>query len=346
MKAMILAGGLSTRLYPLTKQVPKPLVPIAGEPNSGHLMRYLRSFGIEEIAINVHYLADQIIEAFGDGSKYGVKLHYLHEDKLLGSAGAVKQVEEFLGDDTFVVIGCDELTDMNLDTLLSFHRRRGALASIALVHADDVTHYGVVILGSDGRIVDFQEKPARGSERSHLVNTGIYVFEPAILERIPAGQFWDFGKNVFPDLQRDQAAFYGLQMAGAYWRDIGTPDEYRRGTRDVLESRVRLLGNARVRGYPPETVLGNDVRIEGDVRVGSGVHLADGARLIGPSVLGDRVTVGAGATIENSIVWDGADIGDGARVSDSIIGLNFRVAPEAVVAAAIVANEPEAEAVH
>ncbi|MBD5653999.1 MAG: nucleotidyltransferase family protein, partial [Candidatus Eremiobacteraeota bacterium] len=110
MKAMILAGGMSTRLYPLTKQVPKPLIPIAGEPNSGHLMRYLRSFGIEEIAINVHYLADKIVERFGDGSAYGVKLHYLHEDVLMGSAGGVKQVENFLKDDTFVVIGCDEIT--------------------------------------------------------------------------------------------------------------------------------------------------------------------------------------------------------------------------------------------
>jgi NDP-sugar pyrophosphorylase family protein len=339
---MILAGGLSTRLYPLTREVPKPLVPIAGGPNAGHIMRYLRSFGIEEIAINVHYLADKIVEAFGDGSDFGVKLTYLHEEKLLGSAGAIKQVEEFLSDDTFVIIGCDELTDMRLDALVAFHKTREALATIALVHHDDVSQYGVVIVDAEGRVQDFQEKPAPGTERSNLVNTGVYVFEPAILERIPAGAFWDFGKNVFPELLRDGERFYALNMKDAYWRDIGTPGEYRQATRDVLEGRVRLLGNARVRGFPPDASLGNDVRIEGDVRIGARATLGDGARVIGPAVIGDGVAVGAGATVENSIVWDGASIGQGAHVSDSIVGLNFTIFPDQALDGAIVANEPVA----
>jgi len=338
---MILAGGMSTRLYPLTKEVPKPLVPIAGEPNSGHLLRYLRSFGIEDVAINVHYLADKIVEHFGDGSAYGVKLHYLHEPVLLGSAGGVKQMEDFLRDATFVVIGCDEITDMRLDALLAFHKKRGAVATIGLVHAEDVTHYGVVVLDESGRIVDFQEKPPRGTERSNLVNTGVYVFEPSIFDRIPAGEFWDFGKNVFPELQRDGAPFYGMHMAGAYWRDIGTPGEYRLATRDVLEGKVRLLGNARVRGIPSDATLGNDVRIEGDVRIGSRARLGEGARVVGPAVVGDDVTVGAGATVENSIVWDRARIGAGARVVGSIVGIDYEIAPGALVEGAIVANEPE-----
>jgi mannose-1-phosphate guanylyltransferase len=339
-KAMILAGGMSTRLYPLTREVPKPLVPIAGEPNSGHLMRYLRSFGIEEIAINVHYLADKIAEAFGDGSKYGVKLTYLHEETLMGSAGGLKQMESFLRDDTFVVIGCDALTDMRLDALIAFHTKRAAVATIALVEAEDVTQYGVVVLDDTGRIVEFQEKPARGIERSHLVNTGVYVFEPAIFDRIPAGEFWDFGKNVFPELQRDGAPFFGMPMQGAYWRDIGTPGEYRRATRDVLEGRVRLIGNARVRGYPPDATLGDDVLIEGDVRIGSRARIGDRVRVIGPAVIGDGVVVGAGATVENSIVWDGARIGKGARVADSIVGSCFEIAAGASIEGAIVANEP------
>lgn len=338
---MILAGGKSTRLYPLTKTVPKPLVPIAGEPNSGHIMRYLRSFGIEEIAINVHYLPEQIVEAFGDGSAYGVKLTYLHEETLMGSAGAIKGMQSFLEDDTFVVIGCDEITDMRLDALLQFHKARGAMATIGLVHAEDVTQYGVVILDDTGRIVDFQEKPAAGTERSHLVNTGVYVFEPAILERIPADAFYDFGNNVFPELQREGAPFYGMPMQGAYWRDIGTPGEYRRATRDVLEGRVRLLGTSRVRGYPADIVLGHDVRIEGDVRIGNRANLGAGARIVGPTVIGDRVSIGAGATIENSILWDGATIGAGAHVRDCIIGLGYAIEPAAIVVESIVANEPE-----
>ncbi|MGP6156717.1 MAG: sugar phosphate nucleotidyltransferase [Vulcanimicrobiaceae bacterium] len=340
---MILAGGMSTRLYPLTKSVPKPLVPVAGEPNTAHVIRYLRSFGIEDVAINVHYHAEQVVGRFGDGSDYGVNVTYLHESQLSGSAGAVKGMEDFLRDDTFVVVGCDDLTDLRLDALVDFHREHGALATIALVHAEDVTQYGVVVLDDDGRIVEFQEKPARGLEKSNLVNTGIYVFEPGIFERIPADTFWDFGKNVFPEMQLDGADFYGLEMQAAYWTDIGTPTEYRRATNDVLAGRVRLLGNARSRGIPPAARLGDDVRIEGDVRVGERASLGAGVRVIGPSVVGDDVTIGAGATVEGSILWDCALIGAGAHVSDCIVGNGYVVAPGATLRGAIVANEPEPE---
>jgi NDP-sugar pyrophosphorylase family protein len=337
---MILAGGMSTRLYPLTKQVPKPLVPIAGEPNSAHVMRYLKSFGIEDIAINVHYLADKIVAAFGDGSRYGVKLHYLHEPKLLGSAGAVKQMQEFFQGETFVVVGCDGLTNLRLDEVTAFHARSNALATIALVEEEDVTHYGVVETAQDGRIVGFQEKPAAGTERSHLVNTGVYVFEPAILDMIPRGEFWDFGNNVFPDLQRSAAKFYALEMKGAYWVDIGTPGEYRQATRDVLAGKVTLLGGARASGYPADIELGLGVTLEGAFRIGSHVVLGDGVRVVGPSVIGNGVTVGAGATIEASILWDGVRVGEGSHVADSIVGLDYEIGAGANVAAAIVANEP------
>jgi NDP-sugar pyrophosphorylase family protein len=337
---MILAGGLSTRLYPLTRQVPKPLVPIAGEPNSAHVMRYLHSFGIDEVAINVHYLANAIATTFGDGSAYGVKLKYLHEAQLLGSAGAVKQMEDFF-DETFVVVGCDDLTDLRLDALIDFHRKRGALATIALVPAEDVSHYGVVVVDDSGRIVEFQEKPARGTEKSHLVNTGIYVFEPEIFARIPAGEFYDFGKQVFPQLQAENAAFYGLELHGAYWCDIGTPGEYRRATNDVLSGKVRLAG-ARAKGIPPDAALGDDVLISGDVRIGARVQLGNGVRVIGPSVIGDVVFVGDGAVIERSIVWDRATIGEGAHIVDSIVGIDYEVQAGHALRDAIVANEEAA----
>ncbi len=141
-KAMILAGGLSTRLYPLTKLVPKPLVPVAGVPNAAHLIHYLKAYGFDEIAINVHYLAERIVAALGDGSRFGVRLHYSYEPELLGSAGGVKKVEDFFGNETFVVIGCDEITDLRLDRLLEFHRDRGAVATIGLVHARKSNNMG------------------------------------------------------------------------------------------------------------------------------------------------------------------------------------------------------------
>jgi len=335
---MILAGGMSTRLYPLTKQVPKPLVPIANEPISGNVMRWLSSFGYDEVAINVFYLAEAVEAAFGDGSGYGVKLHYLHESELTGSAGALKQMEGWF-DQTFVVVGCDDLTDADLASLVRFHKQRGALATIGLVEAEEVDQYGVVILDETGRITGFQEKPAKGEEKSKLVNTGIYVFEPAIFGRIPANTFYDFGKQVFPELVADGLPFYGMTLEGAYWRDVGTPGEYRSATADVLEGTVKLL-SAAANGIPADAQVGANVRVDGDVRFGSGVTIGDGARVAGPSVIGDGVRIGAGAVLERTIVWSGAQVGAGATVRDSIVGDRFIVEERTTLDGAIVANEP------
>ena len=323
MRAMILAGGLSTRLYPLTKQVPKPLVPVVGSPNAVHLMRYLTSYGFNEIAINVHYLADMILESLGDGSAYGARIEYLHEKELLGSAGAVKQMQEFLGGDSFVVIGCDDLTDMRLDRVVAFHKEKRAVATIGLVEREEVDQYGVVVTDSSSKITGFQEKPVRGTEESKLVNTGIYVFTPEIFEHIPAGVFYDFGKNVFPSLQQAGAAFYGFDARGAQWHDIGTPAEYRAATADVLTGRLRVPG----------------ISIEDAVWVGRDAKLAKTARIVGPTVIGDGVHIGEDARIERSIIWQGARVGRGAILRDSIVGMNYEVAPGAVLEDAIVANE-------
>lgn len=326
MKAMILAGGLSTRLYPLTKQVPKPLVPVAGEPNAVHLIRYLKSYGITDIAINVHYLADMIVDTLGDGSKFGVRLEYLYEKVLLGSAGAVEQMKYFLSDAPFVVVGCDDLTDIPLDKLLEFHRQKSAVATIGLVQRDEVDQYGVVVTAPDGKITGFQEKPPKGTERSKLVNTGIYAFTPEIFDRIPSGVFYDFGKNVFPELQETGAAFYGYDARGAYWCDIGTPGEYRRATNDVLSGAFRIPGHERVKD---------------SVWLGSGARVAPDAVIVGPSVIGDGVEIGSGARVERSIVWQGSTIGERAVLRDSIVGMNYRVEPGANLDGAIVANEPD-----
>ena len=338
MRAMILAGGMSTRLYPLTKQVPKPIVPVAGEPISGHVMRWLSSYGYDEVAINVFYLAELVEQTFADGSRFGVKLHYLREPELTGSAGGLKQMEGWF-DSTFVVVGCDDLTNADLASLVAFHKQRGALATIGLVEAEEVDQYGVVILDDEGRITGFQEKPAKGTEKSKLANTGIYVFEPAIFERIPANTFYDFGKQVFPELLRDRLPFYAMKLDGAYWRDIGTPDEYRRATEDVLYGRVAVAG-ARATGVPPSASVASDARIEDPVRVGEGAQIGAGARIAGPSVIGDRVRIGEGATLERAIVWNGSTIGAGAIVRDSIVGERYIVDPGATLQDAIVANEP------
>lgn len=335
---MILAGGLSTRLYPLTKRVPKPLVPVAGVPNAAHLLRYLRAYGFDEIAMNLHYRAEAIVAALGDGSRFGVKIHYSHEPELLGSAGAVKNIQAFFGEETFLVIGCDEVTDLSLERLLDFHRDRDALASIALVECDDVEQYGVVVLDERGKIAGFQEKPPRGTERSKLVNTGVYVFSPRIFEHIPAGEFYDFGKQMFPSLQTANERFYGFDARGAYWADIGTPSEYRRASYDVVSGRVRIPQTS-PNGIDPSATIAAGARIEGAVRLGAGVCVGENVSIEGPCVVDDRVRIEAGARLKRTIVWQGATIGARAELLEAIVGNDTVVAGESVLKNALVAEE-------
>lgn len=325
MRAMILAGGLSTRLYPLTKQVPKPLVPVLGEPNAVHLIRYLKTYGFTDIAINVFYLPEMILETLGDGSKFGVHLEYLHEKVLLGSAGAVQQMQAYFSGEPFVVVGCDDLTDLPLDRLLHYHKQKNAIATIGLVERENVEQYGVVVTDETGKITGFQEKPAKGTELSNLVNTGIYAFTPEIFNHIPAGVFYDFGKNVFPALQQAGEAFYGFDARDAYWCDIGTPAEYRRATNDVLTGSFRIPG---------------DTAPDGDVWMGRGTSIDPSATITGPSVIGDDVVVEPGARVERSIIWQGSRIGSGAHLRDTIVGMNYAVEPGAQLSGAIVANDP------
>jgi NDP-sugar pyrophosphorylase family protein len=335
---MILAGGLSTRLYPLTKSVPKPLVPIAGVPNAIHLMRYLKAYGYDEIVINLHYLADAIVRTLGDRSNYGVRLHYSYEPELLGSAGGLKKVQSFFDDGPFLVIGCDEVTDMRLDEVLAFHRERESIATLGLVECEEVDQYGVVVLGDRGKIVGFQEKPPKGTERSRLANTGVYFFSPEIFDWIPANEFYDFGKQVFPALQSAGEAFYGFDAKGTYWSDIGTPAEYRRTSYDVIRGVVRIP-QTRADGIDASATLGNDVRIEGAVRIGASVRIEDGVVIVGPSILDDGVCVRAGARLERSIVWEHSNIGAGATLRDTVVGRDYDVAHGLVLDDALVATD-------
>ena len=338
MKAMILAGGLSSRLYPLTKSVPKPLVPVVGVPNAVHLMRYLKAHGFDDIVINVHYLADAIVSRLGDGSQYGVRLTYSHEPELLGSAGGLKKVQSFFDDEPFVVIGCDEVTDIPLDRVLAFHRQREAVATIGLVECADVEQYGVVVLDDRSKIVGFQEKPKKGTERSKLANTGVYVFSPGIFKKIPAETFYDFGKQVFPELQEAGAPFYGYRATDAYWSDIGTPGEYRRASYDMLRGTIRIPGTTPA-GIDGSASIGENVRIEAPVHVGAGARIGNNVTIVGPSVIGDEIVVEDDVRLERAIIWDGAHIGRSARLRDTVVGIRYKVTEGDSLEDALVATE-------
>ncbi|MDE2236764.1 MAG: nucleotidyltransferase family protein, partial [Elusimicrobia bacterium] len=199
-KAMVLAAGAGTRLRPLTYETPKPMVPVVNRPVIHHVLDNLLRHGVKEVAVNLYAHADQVRGYCGDGSRWSLKLHYSHESRLLGTAGAVKRVEKFLKGDTFFVMSGDGLSDIDLGAMLLFHRKRKSLATMALKAIDSRFEYGVTLTEASGRIKGFLEKPSWGDVFSNKVNTGIYILEPEVLKLIPPNSFYDFGHQLWPKL--------------------------------------------------------------------------------------------------------------------------------------------------
>jgi NDP-sugar pyrophosphorylase family protein len=233
-KAMVLAAGEGTRLQPLTLRTPKALLPVAGVPLIIRTLAWLRGHGVLDVAINLHHLGHMIERAVGDGSRLELNVHYSAEDKLLGTAGAVKKMEPFF-DGPFVLVYGDVLTDANLTEMARLHRERSALATIALHRVSDPSQAGIVQIDSSGRVGAFVEKPPAGSAHGNFANGGVYILERTILKHIPADTFCDFGYDVFPLLVGEKQPVYGYPLPETtYLVDIGTPTKYRQANRDML----------------------------------------------------------------------------------------------------------------
>jgi len=230
-KAFILAAGLGTRLRSLGLDVPKVMVPIGGKPLLQHHFELLGRQGVCEFIVNLHYLPKKITDYFGDGSRFGVKITYSYETELLGTAGAVKKMEAELRDGTFLVLYGDNLFRFELAPLLAFHREHSALATMALWESPEPWTGGVVETDADGRVRRFVEKPDPKEVSTNRINAGIYLLEPAVLDAIPAGQFCDFGRDVFPKLLAEGKPLYAMKP-DAYVQDIGTPERLAKAQRD------------------------------------------------------------------------------------------------------------------
>ena len=243
MKAMILGAGIGSRLDPLTRSLPKPLVPIVGTPVMGHLIHLLRSHGITEIMVNVQYLGDRIIETLQNHSaEYQIPIHFSREDKLWGDAGGVKRAESFFRDGTenpFLVIGGDDLTDTDISRIVAAHKQSGAIATLGVTPVDDPSEYGIVVQDDNGFITRFQEKPKHGEAFSNLANTGIYVFNQRVFDFIPEGTFYGFGNNVFPALMEAGEKMYAVPSE-AFWKDVGNLAIYRQAQKDVMDARCAV----------------------------------------------------------------------------------------------------------
>src|SRR6185312_5020309 len=198
MRAMVMAAGLGTRLRPLTYEVPKPMVPVANRPVMEHILRLLRKHGFDQVIANLHWFPETIRERFQEGSELGIELTYSYEDELLGTAGGVRNVADFLGPDSFLVMAADALTDIDLAALRAAHDGNDGVATLAVKRVPNVSEFGVVITGSDGRIQGFQEKPDPAEALSDLASCMIYVLSPEIFDYFPDRSVVDFALDVFP----------------------------------------------------------------------------------------------------------------------------------------------------
>jgi len=317
MRAMVLAAGLGTRLRPLTYEINKPMVPVLDRPVMAHIVDLLDRHGFDETIANLHYFPDSICDYFGE------RLTYRTEPQLLGTAGGVRGCAEFFGDEAFLVISGDALTDIDLRAFAARHREAGGVATLAVKKVADTREYGVVLHDRGGRITGFQEKPEPEEALSDLGNCGIYIFEPRIFDYFPDRPFVDWAQDVFPALLAGDVPFH-IHEVRDYWNDVGSLAELRQGTFDALRGELRL----QVAGEevaPGVTVAGaaplpGDAEVEGPVWVGREVVIGAGVRLTGPLVLGDGARVGDGAQLRESILFPGTHVAPGAILIGAIAG--------------------------
>jgi mannose-1-phosphate guanylyltransferase/phosphomannomutase len=337
MKAMILAAGVGSRLDPLTRTVPKPLVPIINRPVIVHIIELLKKHNFTDIMVNLHYLGDAIEACLGNGKDFGVNLSYAKEDTLWGDAGSVKRAEKFFSDNTgdpFLVVGGDDISDKDLTKLVKSHVEKKALATIALSLVDDPSEYGIVLMNEKGRITRFLEKPKGEVIFSNTANTGVYVFDQSIFDYIPKGVFYGFGHNLFPTLLEQKKPLFG-HLTSSYWKDVGNLRVYRQTQYDALADKVSLNFNLKQSNkyvwmgenvqVDPTAVIGYPVAIGNNVRIEEGVHILEN------TIIGDNCVVEAGATLKESILWEGAVVMRGTHLERCVVGNGCHVKSNAAV---------------
>ncbi len=337
MKAMILAAGKGTRLAPLTHQMPKPMIPVLGKPVMEYLVEQLARCGFKEIMVNTSHLGSQIESYFGDGRRWGVEIGYSFEGHIsdgaiiaepLGSAGGIRRVQDFARffDDTFLVVCGDAVIDLDLSVVLRKHWQSGASASVVVseVPRDRVSDYGVVVCNPEGRVINFEEKPSAKEANSNLVNSGIYIFEPEIIDYIPAGFEYDIGGQLFPDLVDKEVLFNAISIP-FNWIDIGRLSDYWEANQLLMQGKlkdIRMPGTEVLPGLWAGLNVNVDfdrIRAEGPIYIGSAAQVDAGCEIIGPTWIGHGCHLESGARISRSILFEYSRIGSQGRVTEALV---------------------------
>lgn len=312
--AVVLAGGKGTRLRPLTLSAPKPMLPTAGLPFLTHLLSRIAAAGIEHVILGTSYKPAVFEAEFGDGSALGLQIEYVTEEHPLGTGGGIANVAGKLRNDTAMVFNGDVLSGADLAQLLDFHRSNRADVTLQLVRVGDPRAFGCVPTDEEDRVVAFLEKTE--DPPTDQINAGCYVFERNVIDRIPQGREVSVEREVFPALLADgDCKIYGYVDA-SYWRDMGTPEDFVRGSADL------------VRGIAPSPALRGH---RGEQLVHDGAAVSPGALLIGGTVVGRGAEIGPGTRLDGAVIFDGVRVEAGCVIERSIIGFGARIGPRALI---------------
>jgi mannose-1-phosphate guanylyltransferase/phosphomannomutase len=342
---IVMAGGFGTRIRPLSANRPKPMLPVVNRPILERVLTHLASFGMREAVVLTYYDPEKIRDAFRDGKRLGMKLHYNNGDQDYGTAGAVAHGADVVPADEYLVLSGDVICDFDLNELVAAHRAKEAMVTIGLTRVANPLQFGIVIIDGEAKVRRFLEKPTWGEVFSDTVNTGVYVVQREALAQVPRNEPDDFSRDLFPRLLAAGAPLFGHVLRG-YWRDIGDPESYLAIHRDYFNGTLKLMppGELRQIGGKPLWIEGDaeidpTVEVRGTVilgpkcKVGAGVRLED-------VVLGPGTVVGARAELRRTVAWDDVLISEGVRVEDAVLGARVQAGAGTVVEkGAVVADD-------
>jgi len=303
LNAIIMAGGKGTRLRPICELMPKPMTELLGKPLMEHLTELLKRNGFSNLCVTLGHKPECITRHFGDGGKFGVSMRYKIEKKPLGTAGGVRSCRDFVGNEDFLVISGDAACDFDLNYLAYEHKRNGALVTMALYSHSEPLPYGTVLTDRNGIVINFIEKPTWEKVVTDLVNTGIYMVSPKILELIPPNVPFDFARDLFPLMAQMGLDIVGIPMQG-YWCDIGNSKSYLQCCMDALDGKLKI--------NPAQTHSLSS-------RIYAPLNIPDSVRLIPPCVICEGAIIERDAVIGRSVVHAGSRVGAYSRVVNSVI---------------------------
>ncbi|HEX9996607.1 MAG TPA: sugar phosphate nucleotidyltransferase [Abditibacterium sp.] len=327
MQAIILAGGMGTRLRPLTYTIPKPMLPVAGRPALAHIVESLAQADCDDVIITTNYLAELI------GSKLAlmglpIPVECVKEDQPLGTAGCIRNLYDRLQDE-FIVIQGDAVSDIDYGAFLNHHRQKNADVSIAAMRVADTREFGIIATDPNGQITRFQEKPRPEEAFSDLANAGYYILKKEMFRDVPPGMPYDFARQLFPALMESGARFFAYEMSG-YWVDIGRIGNYLEGNMHQIRGKAEIASDVHI----PE-----NTRLISPYVIGAGTKIGERCTL-GPGVIiGPRCSIGDNSHLSQSVIYEDVNIGAKARLTDCVIASRSRLGKDVTVESHAVVGE-------